>query len=75
MTDAPARGDIPVTELLVRWRGGDAQALGALIPLVYVELRAAPARSRAIGAPSICSSAWNGAIGPPTRAAARRRRI
>lgn len=40
MTDAPARGDIPVTELLVRWRSGDAQALEALIPLVYNELRA-----------------------------------
>ena len=30
----------PVTNLLVRWRHGDAQALEALIPLVYTELRA-----------------------------------
>jgi len=29
----------PVTELLVRWRGGDRKALDALIPLVYGELR------------------------------------
>jgi RNA polymerase sigma factor (TIGR02999 family) len=29
----------PVTELLVRWRGGDRQALEALMPLVYEELR------------------------------------
>jgi RNA polymerase sigma factor (TIGR02999 family) len=28
-----------VTELLVRWRGGDRAALDALIPLVYDELR------------------------------------
>lgn len=28
-----------VTELLVRWRGGDRKALEALIPLVYAELR------------------------------------
>jgi RNA polymerase sigma factor (TIGR02999 family) len=28
----------PVTELLARWRGGDAQALEALVPLVYQEL-------------------------------------
>ena len=28
----------PVTALLVRWRGGDAQALEALVPLVYKEL-------------------------------------
>ena len=28
-----------VTELLVRWRGGDRQALGSLLPLVYDELR------------------------------------
>jgi RNA polymerase sigma factor (TIGR02999 family) len=27
-----------ITELLVRWRGGDTQALDALIPLVYREL-------------------------------------
>jgi hypothetical protein len=29
----------PVSELLVRWRGGDNEALGSLIPLVYAELR------------------------------------
>jgi RNA polymerase sigma factor (TIGR02999 family) len=29
----------PVTELLVRWRSGDQQALDALMPLVYDELR------------------------------------
>ena len=29
----------PVTELLVRWRGGEREALDALIPLVYRELR------------------------------------
>jgi len=29
----------PVTELLVRWREGDRQALDALMPLVYTELR------------------------------------
>ena len=28
-----------VTQLLVRWRGGDRQALDALMPLVYAELR------------------------------------
>jgi RNA polymerase sigma factor (TIGR02999 family) len=28
----------PVTELLVRWRGGDPEALAALIPMVYREL-------------------------------------
>jgi len=28
-----------VTELLVRWRGGDKAALDALMPLVYTELR------------------------------------
>ncbi len=33
------RGDSPVTDLLVRWRGGDAEALEDLIPLVYGELR------------------------------------
>ena len=35
-------GSIPtlgVSELLVRWRGGDAAALDALIPLLYGELR------------------------------------
>ena len=30
----------PVTELLVRWRRGDREALDALMPLVYSELRA-----------------------------------
>lgn len=29
----------PVTELLVRWKAGDQQALQALVPLVYKELR------------------------------------
>jgi RNA polymerase sigma factor (TIGR02999 family) len=29
----------PVTELLSRWRDGDRQALDALMPLVYAELR------------------------------------
>jgi RNA polymerase sigma factor (TIGR02999 family) len=29
----------PVTELLVRWRGGDREALEELMPLVYDELR------------------------------------
>jgi len=29
----------PVTELLVRWRSGDQQALETLVPLVYNELR------------------------------------
>ena len=29
----------PVTELLVKWRGGDQAALQALLPLVYKELR------------------------------------
>jgi len=29
----------PVTDLLVRWREGDRQALDSLMPLVYVELR------------------------------------
>ena len=28
----------PVTELLAKWRGGDARALEALVPLVYEEL-------------------------------------
>ena len=28
-----------VTQLLVRWRGGDREALDAMIPLVYKELR------------------------------------
>jgi RNA polymerase sigma factor (TIGR02999 family) len=29
----------PVTELLIRWRTGDREALKALVPLVYKELR------------------------------------
>lgn len=29
----------PVTELLVKWREGDREALEALVPLVYAELR------------------------------------
>jgi RNA polymerase sigma factor (TIGR02999 family) len=29
----------PVTELLVRWRAGDQEALEARVPLVYKELR------------------------------------
>jgi RNA polymerase sigma factor (TIGR02999 family) len=29
----------PVSELLIRWRAGDSEALRALIPLVYEELR------------------------------------
>ena len=29
----------PVTELLVRWKAGDREALEALVPLVYKELR------------------------------------
>ena len=28
-----------VTELLVKWKGGDEEALRALVPLVYAELR------------------------------------
>jgi len=34
-----AESSTPVTELLVRWREGDPQALEALMPLVYGELR------------------------------------
>ena len=30
---------LPVTELLVRWRSGDREALEELVPLVYKELR------------------------------------
>jgi len=33
------RDSRPVTELLVRWRQGDPQALQSLMPLVYSELR------------------------------------
>jgi RNA polymerase sigma factor (TIGR02999 family) len=29
----------PVSELLVRWKAGDQEALGALVPLLYKELR------------------------------------
>jgi RNA polymerase sigma factor (TIGR02999 family) len=32
-------GDQPVTELLGRWRAGDQEALKALVPIVYQELR------------------------------------
>jgi RNA polymerase sigma factor (TIGR02999 family) len=39
MAHAPRDGDGAVTDLLVRWRGGDAEALESLIPLVYAELR------------------------------------
>ncbi len=35
----PTRPERSVTELLVRWRGGDQQALDSLMPLVYEELR------------------------------------
>lgn len=37
MADDPQPGQ--VTELLEHWRQGDEQALGALVPLVYKELR------------------------------------
>ena len=37
MTTTPEQ---PVTELLVRWRAGDQEALQDLVPLVYQELRA-----------------------------------
>ncbi|MBZ5663827.1 MAG: sigma-70 family RNA polymerase sigma factor [Acidobacteriia bacterium] len=35
----PRETSSPVTELLVRWRGGDREALEQLMPLVYEELR------------------------------------
>jgi RNA polymerase sigma factor (TIGR02999 family) len=35
----PHEASSPVTELLVRWRGGDREALEQLMPLVYEELR------------------------------------
>src|SRR5271157_4936874 len=35
----PHESSKPVTELLMRWRSGDRQALEALMPLVYDELR------------------------------------
>jgi RNA polymerase sigma factor (TIGR02999 family) len=34
-----ASGSSPVTELLLRWKGGDQDALQKLLPLVYDELR------------------------------------
>jgi len=40
--DAPRKGD--VTRLLLRWRGGDREALDHLLPLVYEELRGLAAR-------------------------------
>jgi RNA polymerase sigma factor (TIGR02999 family) len=39
MARLPGPDESPVTNLLVRWRGGDAKALESLIPLVYDELR------------------------------------
>jgi hypothetical protein len=36
----PRPGDPTVTDLLVRWRGGDERALESLIPLVYAEVGA-----------------------------------
>ena len=35
----PQEPSSPVTQLLVRWRDGDREALEALMPLVYDELR------------------------------------
>ena len=35
----PHKSSSPVTELLARWRSGDQNALDALMPLVYAELR------------------------------------
>ena len=35
----PNESSTPVTQLLVRWRAGDREALEALMPLVYDELR------------------------------------
>jgi RNA polymerase sigma factor (TIGR02999 family) len=35
----PESAPTPMTELLVRWRGGDPDALAALVPMVYRELR------------------------------------
>lgn len=34
-----AQKESPVTELLVRWKAGDAQALEQLVPMVYAELK------------------------------------
>jgi RNA polymerase sigma factor (TIGR02999 family) len=42
MTDTPGPGK--VTQLLIEWQRGDAQALDRLMPLVYAELRAIAAR-------------------------------
>lgn len=39
MSKFPARPDQSVTELLLKWGGGDKNALDELIPLVYDELR------------------------------------
>lgn len=36
----PTPPEQPVTELLIRWRAGDHEALKVLVPLVYQELRA-----------------------------------
>jgi RNA polymerase sigma factor (TIGR02999 family) len=38
--DMPTPPEEPLSELLVRWRAGDQEALRALVPLVYQELRA-----------------------------------
>jgi RNA polymerase sigma factor (TIGR02999 family) len=35
----PTPPEQPVTELLIRWKAGDQEALQALVPLVYEELR------------------------------------
>lgn len=39
MEHSSRRGDSSVTDLLSRWRAGDARALDSLMPLVYGELR------------------------------------
>jgi hypothetical protein len=39
MTKVTIRPDQSVTELLLKWGGGDKTALDELIPLVYNELR------------------------------------
>ncbi len=36
----PTPPEQPVTELLIRWRAGDREALRTLVPIVYQELRA-----------------------------------
>lgn len=38
--EMPTPPEQPVTELLIRWRAGDQEALRALVPLIYEELRA-----------------------------------